>query len=98
MFNNVGGKLKIAAKAICILGIIVSVILSILFFDEGKDVAGLLTLLLGSFGSWVSALLIYGFGEIVDCLKKQGSTDLKENTKSNLFGDLTPLDVPNGGK
>jgi len=68
MFDNVGGKIKIAAKVVAWIGIIFCVIYGfvLLVSVEGMALAGLLVMILGSLGSWLSSLLVYGFGELIE--------------------------------
>ncbi|MCQ2446047.1 MAG: hypothetical protein MJ141_04115 [Clostridia bacterium] len=68
MFDNIGGKIKGLATAICILGIIAAVIggISIMISDEYLFLTGLLVMVVGSVISWVGSFTIYGFGELIE--------------------------------
>lgn len=78
MFNNIGGKIKGLAKFMCWVGIIICVILGFLIISssysgyyyyysrQGMIVIGVLIMVGGSIISWLSSLLIYGFGELVE--------------------------------
>ncbi len=70
MFEDIGGKIKGLAKVFCWLGIIASVItgIALMVTDEDLILAGLLSMVVGSFASWISTWLLYGFGEIIDKL------------------------------
>ena len=77
MFSNIGGKIQGVAKAVCWGGIIVSILTAIILLMADDDLAlvGLLTALVGSVGSWISSLFLYGFGELivkVTEIEKQG--------------------------
>lgn len=74
MYSNIGGKIKVLAKIICIIGIIVSVIsglgiiiVSSISYNPGLSVfGGLLVIVLGILFSWLSTFFIYGFGELIE--------------------------------
>lgn len=74
MYSNIGGKIKVLAKIICIIGIIVSVIsglgiiiVSSIGYNPGLSVfGGLLVIVLGVLFSWLSTFFIYGFGELIE--------------------------------
>lgn len=65
MFANVGGKIKAVAQVVTWIGIIGSVIGGIALIST-NFIVGLLTAGVGSLLSWVSALALYGFGELVE--------------------------------
>lgn len=65
MFSHIGGKIKTWAVILSILGIAASVIYGGVVAT--KDVlAGVLIIVFGSLGSWVSSFLLYGFGQLVE--------------------------------
>ncbi|MDD4011093.1 MAG: hypothetical protein PHI83_03010 [Sphaerochaetaceae bacterium] len=72
MYNNIGKKIKAVAKAVCILGIIASMIAGLGYgILEGRSMAEialipLAAIIVGSLVSWVSSFMLYGFGELVD--------------------------------
>ena len=74
MFENIGEKIKMSAKVLCWVGIIVSVVYGIVymvsteFWDFGiiYFFISVLIMVVGSLLSWVSSLGLYGFGELVD--------------------------------
>ena len=72
MYDNIGGKIKLLAKASFIVAGIASVIAGIAFIDR----YGLMILILGPIVSWISSLSLYGFGEIIDILG-----DIRANTR-----------------
>ena len=67
MFKNIGGKIKMLSKVICIAGIIASIIWGIyIMVDGGWSVLyGFIRMFIGSFLSWISSFFAYGFGELV---------------------------------
>jgi hypothetical protein len=77
MFTNVGDKIKVLAKVICVLGIIVSVVMGIAIISGGSSFSyytssnqmilpGLLVMVLGSVLSWANAILLFTFGEMAE--------------------------------
>ncbi len=66
MFDNIGGKIKTLAK-ICSWVIIVSCAITglVVMFSESFFI-GLLTIVLGALIGWISAFMMYGFGELVE--------------------------------
>ncbi len=73
MFDNIGGKIKVLAKVVCWIGIVVSVILGLL---TGNSITALLTMVIGSVASWVGSFMTYGFGQLIentDILVKRGN-------------------------
>ena len=81
MYDNIGNKIKILAKTVCLLGIIGSVIFGLIVcFGTGEFRAiGLLYVLIGSIMSWISSFITYGFGELIE---KVCSIDKKINFRS----------------
>ena len=85
MFKNAGQKIIKAAKVLCVIGIVLSVILGIVTMCGGATVtttvkglkrtsgisggfaifAGLIVMVIGSLASWLSCLLLAGFGELI---------------------------------
>ncbi len=92
MFNNVGGKIKAIAKVVAWIGIVICVIYGFVLLVSVEDMAlvGLIVMTVGSLLSWVSSLVLYGFGELIDnsavIANKKESAPTKENTKE------TPID------
>ncbi len=76
MFENIGGKIKVLAKVLCWIGIVLSVIIAISMFDSANDAygaaedmymtMGIVYLILGPLLSWVGSFFAYGFGELVE--------------------------------
>ena len=89
MFDNIGSKIKSLAKITCWIGIIFSVITSIILISKGNNIAflgyafsGIAFLLIGPLCSWVGSFLLYGFGELIE-----KTTEIAENTRHNNNGD-----------
>ena len=83
MYDNIGSKIKIAAQIAFMLGVIGSMIfgLVICFGSEDFNAIGFLYILLGGIISWISTLLMYGFGELIE---RVCSIDKKAPTNTSL--------------
>ena len=66
MFTNIGGKLKMVAQVFAWIGIGASLLGGAVMIFSGGFLAGLLVAALGALLSWISALAMYGFGELVE--------------------------------
>ena len=75
MFDDIGGKIKTVAKVVCWVGIIMSVITGIVLISTANTV-GILTIIVGSLGSWIGSFTLYGFGELIE-----KTTEIAENTR-----------------
>lgn len=62
MFDNVGEKIKGVAVVWLIIGILASIVIGFASIESG----GLLFLAVGVLSSWVTALFLYGFGELIE--------------------------------
>lgn len=92
MFDNIGSKIKTLAQVICWIGIIASIIIGFVLMVQDEDTVfiGILTMILGSLGSWTGSFITYGFGQLIensDILVKQGNKipEKQSNTSSNAF-------------
>lgn len=65
MFDNISDKMKSAATALAVLGIIGSIIVGIVMIAE-SPLVGLLVIVIGSLSSWVSSFTLYGFGQLIE--------------------------------
>lgn len=73
LYDNIGGKIKSAAKAIFIFEAITSILAGIILFfigvfdtDDEFVLIGPLLAIFGPIVAWVSSWLIYAFGELVE--------------------------------
>ena len=68
IYKNVGAKIKGLANFVAWIGIICSVIAGIfvMCLDEDMILAGFLIIALGAFISWLSNILLYGYGQMID--------------------------------
>lgn len=100
MFDNIGGKIKEFATFLTIAGIIASVISGIAIISNSYAIGygpiqgigiliGFLVIILGSIISWVSSLVLYGFGQLVKSVQNierelTGITDESEPQKPEI--------------
>ena len=77
-FQNIGGKIKTLAVVTTIAGMVVSLIFGLLSIKNNSTSMGFLIIIIGFIISWISALLIYGFGELID-----KTTEIANNTRKN---------------
>lgn len=66
MFDNIGGKIKGLATAVTVIGIISSIICGIFLLAEEEALLGIVVGAAGSFVSWISSFVLYGFGQLVE--------------------------------
>lgn len=77
MFSNIEKKIKMLAKVLTWIGIVGSVLAGLMFIITGLSqgaggagvALGILMMVLGSLGSWVSNLVLYGFGQLLEDTK-----------------------------
>lgn len=86
MFQNIGGKIKGLAKVAFCIGAIASVILGLFLLISGEGIIGDVCfiigpvfLILGPILSWLSSFVLYGFGELVDCVSNINEQIKKED-------------------
>ncbi len=73
MFDKIGFKIKLLAKISSLLGMVISVIGGIIVIAFAIELeigillaAGIAIIVLGILLSWLSAFLLYGFGELIE--------------------------------
>lgn len=71
MFNDIGKKIKVLAYFGFIIGIISSIIISIILFANSQGEAyiilfGFLSLCIGPILSWIFSWFLYAWGDVVD--------------------------------
>lgn len=76
MYDNIGRKIKVLAKAGFIIETILTVIVGSALAVCGEDL-GMLILFGGPIIAWLSSWLLYGFGELID-----KTCDIARNTYS----------------
>ena len=65
MFNNIGFKIKMLARILTALGMVLSGIFGLITMF-GSAAAGFSIIVVGCLGSWVGSFLLYGFGELIE--------------------------------
>lgn len=66
MFKNIGSKIKGLAVAICVMGMLASVI----YATRASWMPDFLGMIVGFIISWASTFVLYGLGELIDNSKK----------------------------
>ena len=88
-FDNPGGKIKMVAKVLFIIGIIFSILGWFYFLLESRDAQdnqvfliniSMIVLIAGSISSWLINLFIYGFGSLIE-----NSDILVQNAKNTTL-------------
>lgn len=88
MFDNIGGKIKILAVVVCVIGMIGSAILAIELWSEGGFFAGLLALAVGCLASWIGSFFTYGLGQLIE------NSDLQVEELNKLRMQVNELKQP----
>jgi len=93
MFNNIGNKIKTYAEIVSWIGIIACIIIGVISIISGiasatigPIIVGLLVALIGCLTCWISAFVLYGFGQLVensDIIAKTLSPNYKEDLTDN---------------
>lgn len=93
MFNNPGGKIKSIANFLCALCISASIIaggtIIINTNNRAQIFMGIAIIVLGSIVSWISFLLMYAFGQLVE------NSDRTVEFYKNRSYDFTPTTADN---
>ena len=103
MFDNAGKQIKGIAIGFFITQIVVGILVAVTLFvisalaDEdavwiGCLLGGLFTLVATPFAAWFSALILYGFGEIVDTAI---ANRLNSDGEANIVSEAKPKSTPN---
>lgn len=82
MYENIGGKIKGLAIAAFVTGAIAAVICGIIIMTYGLEMffIGFLTMVIGPFVAWISSLVLYGFGELID-----KANEIEANTWKQIY-------------
>ncbi|MEG1262861.1 MAG: hypothetical protein RSD95_12670 [Clostridia bacterium] len=80
MYQNIGKKIKGIAKFYAWMGVFFSVVYAAIIMIggvpdvqigmTGRIIAGIVVLAMGSLIAWISSWLVYGFGELIENVKK----------------------------
>ena len=66
LFGSIGKKIKLIALALCTIGIVMSIFVAINLFSNNNGGLGVVVIIFGSIGSWLSSSFIYGFGKLIE--------------------------------
>lgn len=66
MFNDIGFKIKLLAKTICMIGIVASILYGVYLIKDGQILGAVINAFLGCILSWVSCFCLYGFGHLIE--------------------------------
>lgn len=93
VFQNIGSKIKTLAKIVLVGGVFISILLAVIqlataddaYFEDAAKELGFVLLIGGPIASYISSILIYGFGQLVENTSKRAengcSTASVENSK-----------------
>ncbi len=103
MFNEIGKKIKGVASAVCWIQIVIYAIMGIVLMVSSKELilAGFLVGSIGCLIAWLSSIVLYGFGEIIDkvCnIEKALNNQNNVDQKTYMFGTETRRANNNGKK
>ena len=76
LFEDIGKKIKGIAIAAFVIGIIGSVVAGLDAIVDQQFLGGILIMVFGFLCSWLSVVLLYGFGELIETAKK-----IEKNTR-----------------
>lgn len=99
MYENAGRKISGLANVICILGIVLSILIAIAMasMDEDNIFGALIIAVLGSVVSWLSALVLAGFGELISNSAEIRDLLQKRDYATHSAPPRTPVNVPPRG-
>ncbi len=66
MFDNIADKIKAFGKLVCGLSVAGCVITGLIFLFDGNPLLAIIVAAVGSLGSYVSSIIIYGLGELIE--------------------------------
>ena len=93
MFTNIGNKIRILAKVLCIIGIVFSCILGLVMLISGFSLfgnrytigvgfamifGGIVSAALGVLFSWIGSFVLYGYGQLIHSV---------QNLEKKVLGD-----------
>ncbi len=99
MFTDIGQKIKTLATILCVILMIAFVISGFVSMGQIGFLGGLLTIIVGVLGSWVGSFVLYGFGELVDCVSQIRDKMYQRPVSAPLYtaeqqsGNSTPVRV-----
>ncbi len=93
MFDRVGEKIKALAQILCWLGIFSSVVVGLVMLTTGEpeEGVGILVILFGSLGAYISSLLLYGYGELIDNSDRAAGKSLPQAPEKEKIPSATEI-------
>ena len=91
MFKNIGSKIKAVAKIFCFTGMLISLYYGLTVIIKEEIILGVLVLIVGSLGSWLGTIALYGFGQLVENSKRIIDILEEERDKGVTHVDNIPL-------
>ena len=79
MYDNIGKKIKMLAKASFIVEAIAAIVVGLIIWIDTTDWWYALIVFCGPIVAWVSSWLLYGFGELIDKV-----SDIERNTHGEI--------------
>lgn len=104
MFKDIGSKIKALARAICVLGIGLSVVAGLILIVNGATYntalvgTGFLILFAGSLASWIGSFFAYGFGELIENTTVIAELAAKADAEKNATADVKSKTNENSDK
>lgn len=97
MFKNIGKKVKTVAEVLfwfdvvlCVLLGIVIIVAAVMEEQASAVLTGFLVMILGPVISWLSAIMVYAFGELVDNSTTVAKAIDKKSAKVTSTASATP--------
>lgn len=96
MFSNIGNKIRVLAKVLCIIGIVIAIITGLVVMINGCMMlgnrrlvgpgigmifGGIIVAALGVLGAWISSFVLYGYGQLIHSV---------QNMEAKICGNETP--------
>ena len=92
LYDNIGGKIKISAKCLFVIGTIASVIAGIVLMISELLLYGIFVAVFGPVSALISSWILYAFGELTE-----SAVDNEYNTR-NILKQLKESSATNGSK
>lgn len=82
LFTNIVPKVKTLAVVQCWIGIILTFIFGLLVMcNDDEVIAGLIIMIVGPLSSWISALIQYGIGQLIENSDVRTQICLEQNSQ-----------------
>ena len=89
MWNNIGRKLQGLAMIVCFVGIIASIVLAIVVWNQNSRyqptvITGILYMVIGCLASWIGSWAMYGLGIVVEHVENGGTISNTMESKGGI--------------